>query len=684
MKLFSTVIHRKRGIILFTGAFVLPLLFVIGISLDTFSRRQRTNRNLLESNLWYSGRSALMQFESRFEETEDSLLDAGYIQRVTSGSIRPGEPMETGLFLLDHRFNLIYPETGDDQGFLYRMDQPDWGPEFKRFMDRAEMEGMINRNQAQAIRKYRNAYVAAGTVQQKAMAIEGLARTWLAAKDFRQAAGQYRILASQYPAVVNRSGHPYGLSAPLQLHAIGVQTREEVIAKDSLMEIYRRMKEGHWPMSESSWRFFLAEYESILGNEARSVPARYGQTLELAALLKELVIPRLLENRRIPGYPEGSEPRRYLIYRGEVPYLVSCREYMPPGSENQFLAGICMNLDSLLTSAVPLWINRMAEETRLDITLLDGKQYDLFKGAPAAIPEGALLLPFNTIPLPWTLMAVQPGFEKLDTEGKIQVAVFGILLLFIIILMFFGVLLLLRDINRETESMLQRTEFVHNVSHELKTPLSLIRLYGETLMIVKDLAEADRNEALLIITKETERLSHMINNILDFSKIEMGRKEFDIREDALADVVRDTLESYRYHIEKNGFTIDIQIMGDLPSIPFDRNAIEAMLINLLSNAIKYSPEEKWIGIQAWKSADTVFLTVSDHGSGIPETDLPHVFDRFYRSASSRGSQAKGSGLGLTLVKHTVEEHGWTIDVISNPGEGTTFTIRIPLNAGRGL
>jgi len=118
---------------------------------------------------------------------------------------------------------------------------------------------------------------------------------------------------------------------------------------------------------------------------------------------------------------------------------------------------------------------------------------------------------------------------------------------------------LLRDISRETDSMLLQTEFVHNVSHELKTPLSLIRLYGETLLLKENLSEADRKEGLQIITKESERLSYMINNILDFSKIEMGRKEFDFKTGNLAEVVMNTLNSYRYHLVKKGFKSEEEI-----------------------------------------------------------------------------------------------------------------------------
>ena len=222
-----------------------------------------------------------------------------------------------------------------------------------------------------------------------------------------------------------------------------------------------------------------------------------------------------------------------------------------------------------------------------------------------------------------------------------------------------------------------KTEFVHNVSHELKTPLSLIRLYGETLMIKDNLADNERKDALQIITKESERLSHMINNILDFSKIEMGRKEFDMKLGNLAEVVRQTLESYRYHLEKKGFSIETEISTNIGDIPFDRNAVDGILINLLSNAIKFSTESKFIKISLTRKSDEAHLKVEDRGIGIPEKDQRNIFNRFYRAKQAEGFEARGSGLGLTLVKHAVEAHGWKIRVKSKPGEGSVFAIIIP-------
>jgi signal transduction histidine kinase len=220
---------------------------------------------------------------------------------------------------------------------------------------------------------------------------------------------------------------------------------------------------------------------------------------------------------------------------------------------------------------------------------------------------------------------------------------------------------------------------VHNVSHELKTPLSLIRLYGETLLLKDNLPEADRKEGLQIITKESERLTYMINNILDFSKIEMGRKEFDLKSGNLAEVVRNTMDSYRYHFVKKGFCIEDEIDRDIPMVRFDKEAVEGILINLFSNAIKFSKKTKKMVVRLEDSPEAIRLVVADKGIGIPTHELSNIFNRFYRVKNTTDFEARGSGLGLTLVKHVVDAHAWQIEVESTPGKGSVFSILIPHN-----
>ena len=242
-----------------------------------------------------------------------------------------------------------------------------------------------------------------------------------------------------------------------------------------------------------------------------------------------------------------------------------------------------------------------------------------------------------------------------------------------------GIVMTHRNISREMALAKLKSDFVSNVSHELRTPLSLIRLYAETLEMGR-LKSADKyQEYYSIIRKESERLTALINNILDFSRIEAGRKEYDFRQTDMRELVRDTLESYRYQIEQSGFAFEEKIAEDVPALSVDREAMARSLLNLVNNALKYSQDQKYIGVNLFRDNGSVKLEVVDHGIGIPQAEQQKIFDKFYRVGDPLVHNTKGSGLGLSLVRHIVRAHGGEVLVDSVPGRGSKFTINLPVN-----
>ncbi len=235
-----------------------------------------------------------------------------------------------------------------------------------------------------------------------------------------------------------------------------------------------------------------------------------------------------------------------------------------------------------------------------------------------------------------------------------------------------------RNVSREMAVAKLKSDFVANVSHELRTPLALIRLYAETLELGRLTSPEKHEEYYRIIRKESERLTALINNILDFSRIEAGRKEYDFRNTNLAELVRATLEAYRFQIEQHGFSFQEKIEENVPPVRVDREAIARSLLNLINNAIKYSPGEKYLGVKLYRANGTVKLEVEDHGIGIPRGEQSKIFDKFYRAGDPLVHNTKGSGLGLSLVQHIVKAHGGQVSVESAPGKGSKFTIALPV------
>ena len=247
------------------------------------------------------------------------------------------------------------------------------------------------------------------------------------------------------------------------------------------------------------------------------------------------------------------------------------------------------------------------------------------------------------------------------------------------LLMIGGILLTYRNISREMKLARLKSDFVANVSHELRTPLALIRLYAETLELGRLNAKEKYQEYFRIIREESERLTALINNILDFSRIEAGRKEYEFKETNLAELVHSTLDSYRFQIEQNGFAFEENISPDIPPVNVDREAIARSLLNLVNNALKYSKDKKFVGVSLYRSNGCVNLEVQDRGIGIPQNEQEKIFEKFYRCGDPLVHNVKGSGLGLSLVRHIARAHGGDVRVESAPERGSKFTIALPLD-----
>ena len=203
-------------------------------------------------------------------------------------------------------------------------------------------------------------------------------------------------------------------------------------------------------------------------------------------------------------------------------------------------------------------------------------------------------------------------------------------------------------------------------------------MFGETLDtgIVTD--EKKRREFYSIIRKESERLTHLINNVLDFTKMDTGIKKYYFEEGDLVEVVRSSLEAYKFHIRDNGFEIESELPNESVMLKIDKDTISQALLNLLSNAVKFSEEKKYILVKVYKDSTSALISVADSGVGIAKAEIKKIFDKFYQVPAAKGKERRGSGMGLSLAKHIIEAHGGTIEVESEIGKGSRFIIRIPL------
>ena len=245
-----------------------------------------------------------------------------------------------------------------------------------------------------------------------------------------------------------------------------------------------------------------------------------------------------------------------------------------------------------------------------------------------------------------------------------------------------GAVVVFHDITAVRELEAVRREFVANVSHEFRTPLSIIHGYLETLLdgALDDREMAERS--LKVMLKNSTRLTLLIEDLLTLSRLEHRTEQIDFRPMNLRETFTKTLERLEPTIAESGAVIRSEWQPGSEEIEGDSRRIDQIFANLLENAIRYgSRENPEITVSAVRQGPIVRLAFRDNGPGIPAQDQPHLFERFYRVHKDRSRSAGGTGLGLSIVKHIAQAHGGTVDLVSAPGQGTTFTVSLPVSQG---
>jgi signal transduction histidine kinase len=281
--------------------------------------------------------------------------------------------------------------------------------------------------------------------------------------------------------------------------------------------------------------------------------------------------------------------------------------------------------------------------------------------------------------LPGATLRVSQSADLRASDRSVQRLLHRGIIAAMLTVILIGLVLITRAVAREVEVARLKTDFLSSVSHELRTPLTTIRIMAEMLSMGAVPSDEKRAEYHKNIVSEADRLTRLINNVLDFARIEDGRKKFEFGFGDIADTLYEVERITGDYARKEGFTLTTVLDEALPPICFDRDAMIQALINLVSNAVKYSHDEKYIEIGATTSKDSIIIWVEDHGPGIEASEIPHLFERFYRGGDHMTREAGGTGLGLSIVQHIVAAHGGRVGVDSKVGRGSRFEIILPLD-----
>jgi two-component system sensor histidine kinase VicK len=242
-----------------------------------------------------------------------------------------------------------------------------------------------------------------------------------------------------------------------------------------------------------------------------------------------------------------------------------------------------------------------------------------------------------------------------------------------------GAMVVIHDVTEQRKSEQTRREFIANVSHELRTPLTNVKSYAETIISAgEDLPPELRENFLGVIVSEADRMTRIVKDLLTLSKFDYGKMEMNISRFSFAESLRNVHKAAALNAQGHGHTFELDCSDDLPCVDGDQERIEQVIMNIVSNAIKYTADGGKITMTAGVTGKHVFVKVSDNGVGIPEKDLPNLFERFYRVDKARSRATGGTGLGLSIAKEILNQHKGDIRIESVYGEGTDVTITLPI------
>jgi signal transduction histidine kinase len=549
----------------------------------------------------------------------------------------------------------------------------------------------------EALTSYQQAFAEASDRQVKGEALNAIARVQTKSNLLADAIESYKTIAQDYSDMRMGNGIPLGLAARLELGALFHAIDDSGSAVQTFLRLYESLIRGEWALEESQYEFFTQQVELSIGDifsqdeamqshrsaleKLRSEEARQREIMERPLTFQENAAPDLLArvSRNMEGPPNGV--RRFTFgIRGHTYFVSMPDERKEEGNQVKDIWGLLLDPEQLkvgllkpvIQQHVSLgdihWIIRGRE----DETIL---QSDTASPGTMTVSAGFV----RNFP-PWSLELYQQAPRLLETLLTSRRGIYSYMFILLAGILIFGLTLTIRIVTNEFELGRMKSDFVSTVSHEFKSPLTSIRQLSEMLQAGRVPSQERRQRYYNVLLEQSERLSLLVDNILDFATMEEGKRAFEFELVDMAVLLEELVSTIQQQVHHEEFAVEAEIDTPLPSIQVDRAAITQAITNLIDNAIKYSGESKKVCVRAFSEDRYLVIAVQDFGIGVKPEEIEKVFERFYRGGDELTRTVKGSGLGLTLVRQIVEAHHGSVHVESEPGLGSTFSIRLPLQS----
>ena len=647
--------HRKQ-ILLFLTAVILPSFILIFLTIRMISQERELSQKRLIEERQRTARDIGQRLLVRLEtiKLQEAQAAANSPQSLTEANYANTEVVLIGLIREEA---LVLPwELNQKKEEARKLLN---STRFTQMISRAEKEEFVRRNYGRAAEHYRHVVRTAEALVQKEFARLMMARVLVKANRRDEAKEHFLRILAQPSHIQDDNGIPLFLYAAQGILAEGTGH------PDILERLRTELSANRWFSPTEAFMVHDVIEKVIQSNEEASAAEKAEdyeriiqeriQVVEQALSLRQ-DLPSLIMNLSRRSQNETKIP--VWISYGSNPWLLSLTPLMT-GSD-------------LLLVAVDQEKALISLKTEKSFTDIFPQEFRLTKDTRV---EGEYLEPnFPGLKIAFT----SPPEAFKSEQWSLRYNFYLLALLLILGVTLFGAYLLWRDVRRDVRMAELRSQFVSSVSHELKTPLTAIRMFAETLRLGRTKDAKTQDEYLETIVNESQRLTRLLNNVLDFSKIEEGKRTYRPERTSLNKIIQTAARAMEYPLNQQGFKLQIQADEELPEVTVDRDAIEQAILNLLHNAMKYSGQSRDIDLRLQEKDGQALIQVIDRGIGIEPHEQEQIFDKFYRIPSSENERLPGTGLGLSLVAHIAKAHGGHIDVKSTPGKGSTFSIYLPL------
>jgi signal transduction histidine kinase len=649
--------HPKQ-VLLFFAAVLLPCLVLVALTLRLASQQKELAQKREAEDRQNALREIREWLLSKLEAIQARGLDELAAQQPAKWSAMPGENSIVLIAPLDGT-RLKLPWDADPSPPKFR--GIDGEPRFELQLQQGTHAELAEGNPARAIPLYRQAAQSAPLPVQSAQARILLARALYKSGRRGAALAVERQTLLLPLSLRDDQGIPFALYAATELVKSGT------LGPAGVDQVRSEVESPRWfPPAEA---YMLRDFSGALVKGANDSTMRASmEDLRREAAQRVDLTEGVLALR-------DNLPDLIPLVQGEHSQSTNDPLWVAFGHE-PWLVAIAAPVKGLPRTLVAVHAQRLFKSIQEDPAHLLSQSFQAKFGTGN---QGELLgAPFSRLRVELTPM----GDSGPDRRGKLESSLYIFTLILVLSVTFFGAYLVWRDVRRELRLAAMRSQFVSSVSHELRTPLAAIRMFAETLRMGRTSGPEAEAEYLDTIVNESERLTRLLDNVLDFSKIERGERSYRRRPVSLAEVVRAAARTLHYPLSNQGFNLRLEIEDGLPTISADTDAIEQAVLNLLTNAMKYSGDSREIGLKLLRRDGNAVIQVTDHGVGIPAGEQARIFQKFYRIPTPGNRQVPGTGLGLTLVDHIVRAHGGRVEVESAPGQGSTFSIVLPLEEQR--